>query len=117
MKRFLLFLLLVVIVSACSKHPDQISTMFVPTSRFKHMPCEELTIEKDRIEQILPDLIHKQEQAAGVDAALAVGGSCLFFPLLFAIPFGPDYEQEISNLKGDLNAIEAVYDMKNCWKH
>ena len=103
-----------VVVSACSKKPSEITATYVSPAPYQKMNCEEISDEVHRVSRHARELTGQQESKAERDTMVAAGGILLFWPALFFLGGSGASEAEIAQLKGTMNALEDASRAKKC---
>jgi starvation-inducible outer membrane lipoprotein len=108
MKRLVVFAMSL-LIAGCARQPEQIAASPIAGDRYLQMSCTELlanrsrkTIEQARLEQA-------QHQAAEHDKAAM---SVIHVPV--ASMAGKDREDEVARGKGELQALDAAIQSKDC---
>ena len=113
-KRYLLPPLLALALAGCAQQPGSIVAADVSSRAYVQSSCSQLVTRQNTIERQLAGLTEAQRREANRDAAWVAGGAILFFPVMAVAATGPDYTSEISEKKGELNAIEEALLVKSC---
>ena len=99
-------------VSACASAPDEISAQFISPTVYASYTCDQIRTDLIRIGDRVAVLSGQQRRRASQDG-WAVAGSLIFWPALFFLMRG-DKADEISRLKGEYDALNAVATEKRC---
>jgi len=102
------------ILSGCASKPEDIKTQYVSPMLYKDYDCEQLAVEKNRIDREIGILYESLKNRANKDTAQAVG-AVFFWPFLFALEGGDGPEAiEYGRLRGQAKAIQEVSIRKKC---
>ena len=101
-------------LASCAVHPRNITPRHVSPIMYSDRSCNQLRMEQRQVRNNLAALTSKQALYSNVDAAALCIGLVLFWPALFFMING-DYKSEISQLKGECEAIELRMDIKKCF--
>lgn len=104
----------VLAVSACADKSDSISAAYVSPTKYSALNCTQLRAEAAAVSQRARIAIKEQDQKASNDAAAAAVGAILFWPALFMIKGDGASSAAVAQLKGEMQAIEAVNRARNC---
>lgn len=109
MRKSVLLVLGLCVLSACARRPDAIVPADIPMAAYTGQSCK----------QLAHTLIHEQENLASVSSAqnqAATGDAVGAF--LFAVPlsstFGGEKEGQVAVAKGKVQAIDSAMLAKNC---
>jgi len=98
----------------CASKPEDIKTQYVSPMLYKDYDCEQLAVEKNRIDREIGILYESLKNRANKDTAQAVG-AVIFWPFLFALEGGDGPEAiEYGRLRGQAKAIQEVSIRKKC---
>ncbi|MBV0891501.1 hypothetical protein KTN05_06480 [Paracoccus sp. Z118] len=116
MKRLLttVCLLSAMTLAACADKSAEIAPVYVAPSKYAAMNCQQLTAEATTVSSHARRAMEVQDRKAGNDAAAVAVGTILFWPALFFIKGDGAGAAEVAQLKGDMQAIEAVNRARNC---
>ena len=101
-------LMTAMVICSCATRPDKIAASSLPHEKYQAHECSLLNTELKNVQSELAAVTEKQNSAANKDAWLLI---------LSIVPLSVvtgDYEKDVANWKGELNAIEAVKQKKNC---
>jgi len=101
-------------LSACAQKSEDISAAYVSPLNFQSHSCAQLSQEAQRISQRATSAMAKQDAQASADAATTAVSLILFWPAALLIAGDDENAQEVSRLKGEMEAIERVNISKNC---
>jgi hypothetical protein len=104
----------VLAMSACAQRPDEIAAAPVPTVTYSSMSCRQLQAEAVRLNTTVARLTGQQQRKATNDAVAMGVGMVLFWPALFALGSGSDVSPQLSQAKGQAEAIHAAALQKGC---
>ncbi len=93
---------------SCATRPDKIAATNLPQDKYQTHECSLLESELKNAQSELAVATEKQNSAANKDAWLLI---------LSIVPLSKvtgDYEEEVANWKGEVNAIESAKQKKKC---
>ncbi len=93
---------------SCATRPDKLAASDLPQDKYRTYECTKLDSELKNAQTELAVVTKKQNSAANTDAWLL---------LLSVVPVSKvtgDYEKEVANWKGEVNAIETEKQKKKC---
>lgn len=100
----------------CSAAPksSEVGKAYIPTTRFNSMNCTQLFSESESLRRAVPSLeaavdSHYQNQK-GVEVVTWV----LFWPAAIFLDKGEAKSTQLSNAKGELDAIQTALQIKKC---
>lgn len=105
---------LVLVVGGCASSADSIEARYVSKNRYSDLNCSQIAQEMEQVDNRLTNLSSRQNDNAGADAALMTVGMIIFWPALFGLAATNDYEGEISQLKGEREALIKASIHKDC---
>jgi uncharacterized lipoprotein YajG len=114
MKTSIAFLALAALLSGCATSPQSIEASYVSPVPYQRMSCSELKAEAQRVSSAAAVATGRQSQQFGTDAAMMTVSMLVFWPAIFFVGGDKGNAVELSNLKGQMDAIEAVNAEKNC---
>ena len=120
MKKFALSLIslatLFFLVSACTnaQRSTDINPQYVSTYQFEGMTCKQLRREADDIRYREPQLARRVDQHYEEQKDLEATAWWLFWPAIFAMDDGTGQSDQLSKLRGEMEAITKVMRQKNC---
>jgi hypothetical protein len=114
MKKLILSLVALSLISACATPPDEIMATPTSTAQYDRMSCRTLGAEQTRIVSSLNVLNASQKQKAKDDAAVMGIGMILFWPALFALKGDKTTAPQLAVAKGQYDAIMSVRSAKGC---
>ena len=114
MKKLILAVTSLALVSACATQPDQIMATPTSTTQYDRMSCRSLGAEQTRIVSSVNVLTAAQKQKANNDAAVMGIGMILFWPALFALKGDKTTAPQLAVAKGQYDAIMSVRSAKGC---
>ena len=115
MKKKIVIISAMALISACSTSSKNISATHVSTLQYQTYDCNQLAGEIYRINERIIELGSRLDQAANNDIAIA-GFGVIFWPVLFALGGTSTLEYEYAYQKGVYNAIENTSISKECPK-
>ncbi len=105
--------IILIVLSGCSKNPQSVSGAYVSPIFYKDYSCDQVTLEMQRVASKVSEVSGVQRSKATNDAVVTGVGVVIFWPALFFL-MGNDKEQELAQLKGELDALEQAAVQKNC---
>ena len=110
MKPILLTILGVVLISSCASSPENIKALPHRDEVYSNHSCEEIEIERLRIQDAVAEATGQQRAARKKDQALV-----LLFPAALLLKDGDDETAvQLAQLKGQFESIERVSTDKGC---
>jgi len=97
----------------CATKSENISANYVSPLQYQSYTCDQLRQELIRVKRKVLEVSGQQDHEATKDAVAFTVGMVLFWPALFFM-IGKDKKAELSNLKGEYDAIENMAIQKNC---
>ena len=97
----------------CATKSENISAAYVSPLQYQAYTCDQLRQELIRVKRKVLEVSGQQDHEATKDAVAFTVGMVLFWPALFFM-IGKDKKAELSNLKGEYDAIENMAIQKNC---
>jgi hypothetical protein len=82
--------------------------------KYRSFDCDQIEEELARVSQKVTQLTGRLDQAATNDAILMGVALVVFWPAAFALGGTKGQEMELSNLKGDNEALLAAANTKKC---
>lgn len=113
MKKIVSLAAVAAILGACATHPNNISAQYVSPLAYEQYDCFQLNGELQRVARKVNQISHNQAQRANNDTTALTLGLVLFWPALFFMANG-DQKQELSQLKGEYDAINQAGIQKRC---
>ena len=102
------------ILSACADKSAEIAPAYVSPNYFAPMNCTQLRGEAEAVSSRAQAAMAAQDRKASNDAAATAVGAILFWPALFMIKGDGASAAEVARLKGEMQAIQAVNNSRNC---
>lgn len=102
-------------VSGCATPPEKVQRSFISPNVYASYSCHALTAERTAIEGHVQELTAHQRSKANTDTAVMTVGLVLFWPALFALSAGRDYEADLSVAKGKHDAVLEAGQAKGCF--
>ncbi|MEM8786657.1 MAG: hypothetical protein AAGE76_00190 [Pseudomonadota bacterium] len=103
-----------VLVAGCAQRAEDISSAYVSPLDYQYLDCAQLADEGRRVATRLSAQSQRQDQQAQNDAVATGVGAILFWPALFFIEGDDETASEVSQLKGELQAIQGVSQRRGC---
>ncbi len=111
--KFIALFLLLSFSAGCSTSPDRISASYVSPYQYQNYSCDQVSEELLRVNQKVMEITGKQRGEATKDALAMTVGLVIFWPALFFL-IGEDKKEELSNLKGEYEALQRIAISKRC---
>jgi len=102
-------------LSACAQSADKVTAAYVPTTLYTGDTCTQLRQEQARVVAQVNHLTGEQDKKAQNDAVAMGVGLVLFWPALFLLAADKDESGQLSQMKGQYDAILAAGAQKGCW--
>ncbi len=102
-------------LSACAQSADKVTAAYVPMGMYTGQSCGQLKQEHARVVAQVNHLTGEQDKKAQTDAVAMGVGLVLFWPALFLMAADKDESGQLSQLKGQHDAILAAGAQKGCW--
>jgi len=115
MKKNIVIISAMALISACSTSSYKISATYVSPLQYQAYDCDQITVETHRINDRVNLLGARLDEAATNDIIL-VGVGVIFWPALFAIGGTNIQEFEYAHQKGAYSAVENAAIAKGCPK-
>jgi len=100
--------LTLVILSGCANRPEGITAQHVAHEKYTSLTCEGLVTQLVDARYKLAEFSNKQDTKANIDA----GG--VFLALIPVSAFTGDYEGDVAQWKGEVQAIETAQIINKC---
>jgi hypothetical protein len=100
--------LTLVIISGCATRPEGIIAQSVAHEKYTSLTCEKLVTQLVDARYKLASFSNKQDTKANIDA----GG--VFLALIPVSAFTGDYEGDVAQWKGEVQAIETAQIINKC---
>jgi hypothetical protein len=114
MKRTIASITLAAFVAGCATQGANVTSSYVPASRYSSATCESLAVDLVNATQAETALSGSLDSAANKDAALVAVGLILFWPALFFVGQDKTKEAELARVKGERIAIQRAMSEKKC---
>ena len=103
-------------VTACTnaQRSTEITPQYVSTYKYDGMTCKQLRREADDIRYREPQLARRVDQHYQEQKDLESTAWILFWPAIFAMDDGTGQSDQLSRLRGEMEAITKVMRNKNC---
>jgi hypothetical protein len=113
-KMILVGLGLAVTLGACAQSPDRISASYVSPTMYSNFTCQQLAEEAQRVSNEVGIATGAQKDKATRDAVAVGVATVIFWPALFFVGGDQGNAANLSNLKGQMQAIEQANIQKRC---
>jgi hypothetical protein len=100
-------------IGACASKSDKIQATYVSPLQYQDYSCRQIRAEMVRISQKVNEVSGVQDKQASNDSVAMGVGLILFWPALFFL-IGDDQKAELSNLKGQYDALQQAAIQKDC---
>lgn len=100
-------------VFGCATSPDKISPSYVSPLQYQSYSCSQIEQEFARIGRRVSEVTGQQQRERTKDQWAFGIGMVLFWPALFFM-IGSDKKEELSNLKGQYEALQGIAIRKDC---
>ena len=101
-------------VFGCASKPEDIAAVAYPDEAYAGLSCEEIGVERMRINDSVLEATGQQRAERRSDQAWGWTGAILFTPVLFVIDGNEETATRLAILKGQYEAIERVSAAKRC---
>ncbi|WP_255552142.1 hypothetical protein [Maritimibacter dapengensis] len=101
-------------LTACAKSGRNIEAAEVSPVMYQGLSCGQISAEAQRVANRASEVSGVQDQEAARDAVATGVAVVLFWPAAFFIGGNDETASQLSQLKGQLNALEAASNAKNC---
>ena len=105
----------VLAVAACAPKPENVKSTYVPASTYQSLTCNQIAAEAINVSNRVHDASGVERRHRGQDQAITAAGLVVFWPALF-VTHGHNASSatDLAQLKGDIEALEAVSTQKKC---
>lgn len=100
-------------VAGCASFSEKVVAEPISPLQYYAYDCELIQMERARVSRRVAEVAGSQNESAAVDAVAMGVGLVLFWPALFLIA-GGDHAEELSQLKGEHEALEAAAVVRRC---
>lgn len=114
MKRIVLSVVVGLCVSGCAQRAEEIRAASVSPILYQNLNCVQIAQETARVSAKAAELTGVQNQRATTDAVATGVAIVVFWPAAFLIRGDGANAGELSRLKGEMEALEAVSNQKKC---
>ncbi|MBF9048218.1 hypothetical protein LSUCC0031_13940 [Rhodobacterales bacterium LSUCC0031] len=102
------------LLGGCADRSESVNATYVSPIAYSSYSCRQLSEEAARLSARVSQISGVQDQKAKSDAIATGVSLILFWPAAFLIGGDDETRQELSRLKGEMDAIESVAVRKNC---
>jgi hypothetical protein len=99
--------------TACATAPENVEASYVSPVEFSNLSCDQIRVELTRIADRVRVVSGQQQQKHTTDAVALTVGLVVFWPALFLM-VGGDKRAELSDLKGQYEALDRAALERNC---
>jgi len=103
-----------IVLSGCAQQSSKIEAARVSTVGYDKLSCNQIKTEAQKVALRAGELTGEQNKAATNDAVATGVALVVFWPAVFLIRGNKTKAAELSRLKGELEALEAVSEKKKC---
>ncbi|TDK28653.1 hypothetical protein E2F46_01940 [Luteimonas aestuarii] len=102
-------------LTACAPKPHAVKAAYVPQAIYQNMSCNQIAAEAVNVSNRAHDAIGTERRHRHQDQAITAAGLVVFWPALF-FTHGHNARSatELAQLKGEIEALEAVSAQKGC---
>jgi hypothetical protein len=100
-------------VAGCASFGEKVVAEPISPLQYYAYDCELIQMERARVSRRVAEVTGSQNESAAVDAVAMGVGLVLFWPALFLIA-GGDHAEELGQLKGEHEALEAAAVVRRC---
>ena len=104
-------------LAGCATRSQDIVTAYVSPTQYQNYSCTQLREEAARVSSRAAAASGMQDQNATNDAIATGVALVVFWPAAFLVHGNGANAQEVSQLKGDMDAIEQANIQKKCGIH
>ncbi len=102
------------LVGGCAKSSNQVAAASVSPIQYQNYTCNQIKAELTALNGRLIQGMRRQDDNADGDAAVTAVGAVLFWPALFFIDGDDEGTYQLSQMKGEFNALEQAAIQRNC---
>lgn len=102
------------LLAGCATPPKDIGSTYVSPIQYEPYTCEQLIQEGERVSARAASLTGEQQKKATKDAWMTGIGVVLFWPTLFFIKGDGPQAAELSQVKGQMDALQQASIRKQC---
>jgi hypothetical protein len=102
------------LICSCSTAGKDVVPVYVSPAHYSNFDCDQVREDLIRINTKVAQITGRLDQAASNDKALMSAGLLIFWPALFVLGGTKQQEAELSRLKGEYDALQAVGASKKC---
>jgi uncharacterized protein YceK len=114
MKHVLLSTAAVLVLAGCASKSEDITAAYVSPVAYQSYTCDQLQQEAEGISARAAQAAGQQDKARKNDQVKTAVGVVLFWPVLLFNEGDGRNAAELSNLKGQMNAIQTASTKKKC---
>jgi len=113
-KRLFSLVVITSLICSCSTAGKDVAPAYVSPAQYSNFDCDQVREDLIRINTKVAQITGRLDQAASNDKALMSAGLLIFWPALFVLGGTKQQEAELSRLKGEYDALQAVGASKKC---
>lgn len=100
----------------CSSAPKaiEVTSAYVPASRYSNLTCDQLFSEAEAVRRSVPALSRAVDEHRSQQIGVEVVTWLLFWPAALALDKGETNASQLATAKGELEAIALVIQSKKC---
>ena len=102
-------------LAACAPKPENVKSNYVPQGTYESLNCNQIAVESVNLSNRLHDASGVERRHRQQDQAITAAGLVVFWPaLFFTHGHNTQSASELAQLKGEVEALEAVSAQKRC---
>lgn len=101
-------------LTACAQASGDVRPSYIPATTYSAYSCDQLLPMMLDVQRKVMVVSGQQDYKRKVDQSATGVGIVLFWPALIAMPLTADHKQELSELKGQYEAIGRAMELKQC---
>ena len=99
---------------ACAQASGDVRPSYIPATTYASYSCDQLLPMMLDVQNKVMVVSGQQDYKRKVDQSATGVGIVLFWPALIAMPLTADHKQELSQLKGQYEAIGRAMEIRQC---
>lgn len=103
-----------IFLSACASSPDHVPAAYVSPISYDNLTCEQIREEAQRLNVRVAELTGQQASDQGRDIMAASVAVVIFLPAVLFIRGDRQTAAQLSQVKGEIEAIKIANQKKNC---
>jgi hypothetical protein len=101
------------LTTGCATAPENVEANYVSPIEYSNLSCDQIRAELMRVSDRVRVVSGQQQKKRTTDAVALTVGLVVFWPALFLM-IGGDKRAELSDLKGQYDALDRAATEKNC---